>query len=45
VPVLACVAIAWVLSSATSEEVRVTAGVAAAASALYGLRALRRRAG
>jgi len=44
VPVLACVAIAWVLSSATAEEVRVTAGVVAVASALYGLRALRRRA-
>ena len=43
VPVLACVAIAWVLSSATAEEVRVTAAVVAAASALYGLRTLRRR--
>jgi basic amino acid/polyamine antiporter, APA family len=43
VPVLACVAVAWVLSSATAEEVRVTAAVVAAAAVLYGLRALRRR--
>jgi APA family basic amino acid/polyamine antiporter len=43
VPVLACAAIAWVLSSASAEEVRVTAGVVAGASVLYGLRALRRR--
>ena len=43
VPVLACAAIAWVLSSATAEEVRVTAAVVVAAPVLYGLRALRRR--
>jgi amino acid transporter len=41
VPFLACGAIAWVLSSATLDEVRVTAGVAAAASLLYVLRGLR----
>jgi amino acid transporter len=43
VPVLACLAIAAVLSSATATEVRVTAGVVAVASVLYGLRAVRRR--
>jgi amino acid transporter len=42
VPFLACGAIAWVLSSATLEEVRVTGGVVAAATLLYGLRGLRR---
>jgi APA family basic amino acid/polyamine antiporter len=41
VPLLACGAVLWILSSATFEELAITAGVAALASVLYLLRVLR----
>jgi len=44
VPFLACAAIAWVLSSATRDEVQVTAIVVAIASLVFLLRAGRRQA-
>jgi amino acid transporter len=42
VPVLACVAVLWILSNATWEELAVTAAVGAAATALYVARRPRR---
>jgi amino acid transporter len=43
VPVLACVAVLWILSNATLEELAVTGAVAAVATVLYFLRSLQRR--
>jgi amino acid transporter len=43
VPVLACVAVLWILSNATLEELAVTGVVAAIATVLYFLRSLQRR--
>jgi amino acid transporter len=43
VPVLACLAVGWILSSATGEELAVTGVVTAIATALYLIRWVRRR--
>ena len=43
VPVLACLAVLWILSSATREELGVTGMVAAVASVLYLVRSVQRR--
>ena len=43
VPVLACLAVLWILSSATREELAVTGMVAAVASVLYLIRSVQSR--